>query len=59
MPKLPSPEQCSPVPVLLVSNMQMCLNDQCTDLQALGVRANKFILFLPAFVNDERWHLRK
>src|SRR6266576_3869161 len=46
-PNLPSPEHCSRVAVWPVSNMQMCVDDRCTDLQALGVGTNKVIDFLP------------
>jgi hypothetical protein len=43
----------------LVSNLQICVDDQCTDLEALGVGTNKFVDFVPVLENDKRWHLRK
>jgi hypothetical protein len=39
--------------------MQMCVDDQFTDLKARGVGTNNVIDFLPALENHERWHLQK
>jgi len=37
----------------------MCVDDQCTDLEASGVGPNKVCDFVPVLENDERRHLRK
>jgi hypothetical protein len=55
----PKREPYSPIAVWLVSNMHMCVDDQCTDLEALGVGTNEFFDFFAALEHDERWHLRK
>jgi hypothetical protein len=57
-----SPESSEPhsaVPVWLVSNMQLCVGYQCTNLEPLRVGTNKFLDLLAVLENDERRHLRK